>query len=93
MSAENLPGPGSQPLEKCLPLFSAEILIRIYGSHQDRRISIILQLAGSHILEVYEDISGKSDVMLIIQKHGFAFEVTAAAFVKLPSLTTCIKSS
>lgn len=55
VSAEDLPGPGSQPMEKLLPLFGAELLIRIYGSHQDRRISIILQLAGSHILKVYKN--------------------------------------
>ena len=104
VSAENLPGPGSQPLEKCLPLFSAEILIRIYGSHQDRRITVILCLLRGHVLQIDKDVTGEFDMRFFRPAHcevytenrrlrcaggGFLLLICSEAFVSEVSDRLC----
>lgn len=75
MSTEYLPVTDAESLDDSLSFFGAEHRIRVNGGHKNRRILIIFRLLGRKSVGVYVDITGKGDMMLIVDNNYFAGEM------------------
>lgn len=71
VGTKDFPVAHSQSLQNSLPNLTTKNRIRVHRSHQNRRILVILRLDCGKAVDVNVNISGKSDVILIIDQNNF----------------------
>lgn len=71
MGSKDFPVAHTQPLQNSLSNLIAQDRISIHRSHENWRILVILRLGCSKTVNVNVNISGKCDVILIIDQNNF----------------------
>ena len=80
MSAEYQPRSYAETLEQCCSFSRAKLLVGIYGRHKYWCISVVLCLLSSHIFHIYENITCKSDMVIVVNKNRFSGKMSAFTF-------------
>ena len=83
MSTEDSPVSNAQPLQVGFANLTAKNRIGIHRCHQDGRILIVFCLFGCKAVEIDINITGKGDIVLIIDQNDLTGQMTALAFINL----------
>ena len=93
MTAEYLPCADAEPCKKRLPFPCAKIRVGINRSHKYRRVTVILRLTCRHIFHIHKNVAAEYDFVLIIYKHRFAEQMSAASRIKFKLKISEIKKA
>ena len=72
MRTENFPVTYTQSPHDSCALFTAQLWIGIHGSHQNRGVLVIRGLLSGKSVGVDVNITGKGNVVVIIDQYHFA---------------------
>jgi len=87
------PASRAQPVHYFFPFSLAEPGVSINTCHKDGSISVILCLLCGHALEIYIDVTGKGNTVLVVYQHYFTGKMSSQTFVYLKGKITEIKEA
>ena len=93
MRTEDFPVSGAQPLKHGFSYLPAKGGVGIHGSHQNGRILVIFCLLRSKTVDIDVHISGKGNVVLIIDENDFTGKMSALSLINFKAQISEVKES
>ena len=93
MGAKDLPVSNTQSSHDRFSFLAAKLGICIHRGHQDRRVLVILRLLGGQPMGVDVNITGKGNVIIVVDQHNFTGKVATLSFINLKMKITEIKKA